>query len=262
MNLLFLGDVVGKPGRRAIRALLSGVIHREQIDFVVANCENVAGGAGVDPESCRALFDCGIDVLTSGNHIWRKKEIVDYIEGEARLLRPANFPPGTPGVGWGRFTSASGVDVAVINLIGRVFMDAVDCPFQAVESILAALSPRPPVVLVDMHAEATSEKGAMGWFLDGRVSAVVGSHTHVQTADQRVLPGGTAFLTDAGMCGPIDSVIGVRHELAIQRFVTHMPTRFETASGRTVVQGAIATIDRETGRASDIKRLQEFIDHP
>lgn len=260
MNILFLGDVVGKPGRRAIRALLPGLIHREQIAFVIANAENVAGGAGVDPESCRDLFEGGVDVLTSGNHIWRRKEIVDYIEAEPRLLRPANFPPGTPGLGWGRFSTAGGVEIAVINLIGRVFMDSVDCPFQAAERILAALTPRPPIVFVDMHCDATSEKGAMGWFLDGKTSAVIGSHTHVQTADERILPAGTAFLTDAGMCGPIDSVIGVKHELAIRRFLTHMPTKFETASGRTVVQGAIVGVDPDNGRAHAIKRVQEYVD--
>jgi len=260
MNLLFLGDVVGKPGRRAIRMLLPGLIHREQIGFVIVNCENVAGGAGVDPESCRDLFDDGVDVLTSGNHIWRRKEIVDYMAAEPRLLRPANFPPGTPGVGFGRFTTPGGVEIAVINLIGRVFMDSVDCPFQAAERIFAELAPRPKIVFVDMHCDATSEKGAMGWFLDGKASAVVGSHTHVQTADERILPSGTAFLTDAGMCGPIDSVIGVRHELAIRRFRTHMPTKFETASGRTVVQGAIVQVDPDTGRAGAIKRVQEYVD--
>jgi 2',3'-cyclic-nucleotide 2'-phosphodiesterase len=262
MNLLFLGDIVGKPGRRAIRAILPSLIHREQIAFVIANGENVSGGAGVEPDCCRDLFDSGVDVLTSGNHIWRKKEIVDYIEREHRLLRPANFPPGTPGKGWGRFATAGGVEIAVINLIGRVFMDSVDCPFQGVTAILAALEPRPKIVFVDMHCEATSEKGAMGWFLDGKASAVVGSHTHVQTADERVLPAGTAFLTDAGMCGPIDSVIGVKQELAVRRFVTHLPTRFETATGRTVVQGAIVGVDPDSGRAHSIKRLQEYVDRP
>ncbi len=256
MNILFLGDVVGKPGRRAVRTLLPGLIHREQLALVIANCENVAGGAGVDPDSCRELLAAGVDVLTSGNHIWRKKEITDFMGQEARLLRPANFPPGTPGTGWRRFATASGVEVAVINLIGRVFMDAVDCPFQVVEAILTELAGEVGVIVVDMHGEATSEKGAMGWFLAGRVSAVIGSHTHVQTADERVLPGGTAFITDAGMCGPIDSVIGVKHQLAIRRFRTHMPTKFEPASGRAAVQGAIVTLDPSTGRATAIRRLQ------
>ena len=257
MNILFLGDVVGKPGRRAIRTLLPSLIHREHLAFVIANCENVAGGAGVDPESCQELLAAGVDVLTSGNHIWRKKEIVDFIGREGRLLRPANFPPGTPGNGWGRFATAGGVEVVVVNLIGRVFMEALDCPFQVVEAILARLAGGTAIIVVDMHGEATSEKGAMGWFLAGKVSAVVGSHTHVQTADERVLPPGTAFITDAGMCGPIDSVIGVKHQLAIRRFRTHMPTKFEPATGRTLVQGAIVTLDPATGRATAIRRLQE-----
>lgn len=259
MRLLFLGDVVGKPGRFAIRSLLPGLIHRERIDFVVANCENVAGGAGVDPDSCRELLDAGVDVLTSGNHIWKKKEIVAYMESEPRLLRPENFPPGTPGRGVMRLATAGGVPVTVVNLIGRVFMDSVDCPFQAAERVLGESDSR-AVTLVDMHAEATSEKGAMGWFLAGRVSAVLGSHTHVQTADERILPDGTAYLTDAGMCGPIDSVIGVKAPLAVHRFRTHLPTKFEVASGTVLVQGAVVTVDPESGRASGIERLQEVFE--
>jgi metallophosphoesterase (TIGR00282 family) len=259
VRLLFLGDVVGKPGRLALRSLLPGLIHRERVDIVVANCENVAGGAGVDPDSCRELLDAGVDVLTSGNHIWRKKEIVAYMEGEPRLLRPVNFPPGTPGRGVARLTTAAGVPVTVVNLIGRVFMDSVDCPFQAAERVLAEIGSA-AVTFVDMHAEATSEKGAMGWFLAGRVSAVLGSHTHVQTADERLLPHGTAYLTDAGMCGPIDSVIGVKAPLAVHRFRTHLPTKFEVASGPVVVQGAVVTVDPETGRASAIERLREMFE--
>jgi metallophosphoesterase (TIGR00282 family) len=258
MKILFLGDVVGKPGRLAIRSILPSLIHHERLDFVVANCENVSGGAGVDPDSCRELLAAGVDVLTSGNHIWRKREIVGYMEQESRLLRPANFPPGTPGLGYGRFATSSGAAVGVVNLIGRVFMDSVDCPFQAASRILAEMD-GVSTILVDMHCEATSEKGAMGWFLAGKVSGVVGSHTHVQTADQRVLPGGTAFMTDAGMCGPIDSVIGVKHELAVRRFLSHMPTKFEVATGATLVQGAVITVG-EDGRATDIKRIQERVE--
>ncbi len=262
MNVLFLGDIVGKPGRLAVRAVLPKLIHREQVRFVIANCENVSGGAGVEPDQCRELLGAGVDVLTSGNHIWRKREIVDYIEQEDRLLRPANFPPGTPGAGWHCYALPDGTAIAVVNLIGRVFMDSVDCPFQAIDAILEQVGDRARVIFVDMHAETTSEKGAMGWYVAGRASAVIGSHTHVQTADERVLQGGTAFLSDAGMCGPIDSVIGVKAELAIRRFVTHLPTKFETASGRTVVQGAVVTADPSTGRASAIKRVQEYVDRP
>ncbi len=258
MNILFLGDIVGKPGRQAIRERLPSLIHREHLAFVVANCENVSGGAGVDPDSARELLGAGVDVLTSGNHIWRKKEIVDFIEREPRLLRPANFPAGTAGAGWGRFSTPDGVEIVVINLIGRVFMDSLDCPFQKVEAILAEVRDS-RVIIVDMHAEATSEKGAMGWFVNGRVSAVLGSHTHVQTADERILPGGTAYVTDAGMCGPIDSVIGVKTDLAIRRFVTHLPTRFEPATGTTVIQGAVFGVDPSSGRATAIKRVQEYV---
>lgn len=262
MNLLFLGDIVGKPGRLAVRAILPKLIHRERAAFVVANCENVSGGAGVEPGQCRELLDAGVDVLTTGNHVWRKREVVDYIQHEARLLRPANFPPGTPGAGWRVYRTPDGVGVAVVNLIGRVFMDALDCPFQAVDAILRQLQTDVRVIFIDMHAETTSEKAAMGWYVAGRASAVVGSHTHVQTADERLLDPGTAFLTDAGMCGPIDSVIGVRTELAIRRFVTHLPTKFETASGRTVVQGAVVAIDAASGRATGITRIQEYVERP
>lgn len=262
MNLLFLGDIVGKPGRLAVRQLLPKLIHRERADFVVANCENVAGGAGVDPDSCRELFDAGADVLTSGNHIWRRKEINEYLDREPRLLRPANFPPGAPGRGAGTFTTAGGAVVGVVNLIGRVFMDPVDCPFQGGDAIVRELGGKTAVIFVDMHGEASSEKGAMAYHLAGRVSAVVGSHTHVQTADQRVLDAGTAFMTDAGMCGPVDSIIGVRAELALRRFITHLPVRFEPAGGRTVVQGAVIAVDGTSGRATGISRIQEYVDRP
>jgi len=260
MNLLFLGDIVGKPGRLAVRQLLPKLIHRERADFVVANCENVSNGAGVEPDACRELFDAGADVLTSGNHIWRKKEINDYLEREPRLLRPANFPPGAPGRGAGTFSTPGGVTVGVLNLIGRVFMDSVDCPFQAGDRLVGALQAETPVIFVDMHCDATSEKAAMAYHLVGRVSGVVGSHTHVQSADGRILEGGTAFMTDAGMCGPRDSIIGVKPELALRRFLTHLPVRFETASGPTLVQGAVIAIDEASGRATGITRIQELFD--
>src|SRR5689334_20240733 len=204
MRIAFLGDVVGKPGRRGVVACLPGLIATEAIDFVVANGENAAGGVGVDPGSVRELLAAGVDVLTSGNHIWAKREIVDYITDSDVLLRPANFAPSTPGWGYTVKTSRSGTPVAVVNLIGRVFMNNYDCPFRVADKVLEQVAPKARVILVDMHAEATSEKVAMGWYLDGRVSAVIGSHTHVQTADERVLPAGTAYLTDAGMCGPRD----------------------------------------------------------
>jgi 2',3'-cyclic-nucleotide 2'-phosphodiesterase len=260
MRVLFLGDVVGKPGRQAVRTVLPGLIGREKLDFVIANCENAAGGAGIDPRSADELLDAGVNLLTSGNHVWRKKEIFPYVEGSSKLLRPANFPPGTPGQGFTVAELADGTRVGVLNLIGRVFMDSVDCPFQVAQRLLPQLVAQASIWVVDMHAEATSEKSAMGWFLDGKVAAVLGSHTHVQTADERILPQGTAYVTDAGMCGPTESVIGVRREQVLHRFLTHMPTRFETAGGPATVQGAIVDVDRSTGRARGIRRLQERVE--
>jgi metallophosphoesterase (TIGR00282 family) len=258
MKILFLGDVVGKPGRRAVCTMLPRLIDHERIDLVIANCENVAGTTGVDPKSARELLDAGVHVLTSGNHVWRDKGIIEFIDGESRLLRPANFPPMVPGRGWTVCESPDGTPVAVLNLIGRVFMDSVDCPFRTAEGLLPELRAAACVVIVDMHGETTSEKGAMGWFLAGKVSAVLGSHTHVQTADEQVLPGGTAYITDAGMCGPADSIIGVRRDLVVRRFLTHMPVKFEVAGGPVLVQGAIMDIDPGTGQAQSIRRVQEL----
>jgi metallophosphoesterase (TIGR00282 family) len=259
MRIAFLGDVVGKPGRRGVVTYLPALITTEGVDFVVANCENAAGGVGVDPGSVRELLGAGVDVLTSGNHIWAKREIVEYMTDSDVLLRPANFAPSTPGWGHTVKTSRSGTSVGVVNLIGRVFMNNYDCPFRVADAVLQSVAAKATVVIVDMHAEATSEKVAMGWYLDGRVSAVVGSHTHVQTADERVLPGGTAYLTDAGMCGPRDSVIGVKREPVIQRFLTQMPTRFEVATGPVLVQGVLIDIDPATGKAETIRRFQKLL---
>lgn len=261
MRLLFLGDVVGRPGRRAVTRLLPKLVARESIDFVVANCENASGGKGIDPDSADELIDCGVDVLTSGNHVWQNSNIIPYIRGSNRLLRPENFPPGVPGAGWTVRTSPrSKSPVGVLNLIGRVFMGPADCPFNAATRAVEALRRETRVILVDMHGEATSEKVGMGRFLDGKVSVVVGSHTHVQTADEAVLAGGTATLTDAGMCGPVDSILGVRSDLVIRRFLTQMPVRFEVAPGPVVVQGALVDVDGETGRATAIQRVREQVD--
>ena len=260
MRILFLGDVVGKPGRRAVAEAVPHLIGTAGLDFVVANCENATSGVGVDPRAASELLAAGVDVLTSGNHVWAKREIVPYIRDSDVLLRPANFAPGTPGLGFTVKRSRAGVAVGVLNLIGRVFMGSFDCPFRAADAALESLRARATVIFVDMHGEATSEKVAMGWHLDGRVSAVVGSHTHVQTADDRVLPGGTAYLTDAGMCGPVDSVIGVKREQALQRFLTQMPIRFEVASGPVLLQGAILDIDESTGRARGIRRVQQTLE--
>ena len=260
MRLLFLGDVVGRPGRRALAALVPRLAAQEDIEFVIANCENASGGKGVDPRSADELHEAGVDVLTSGNHVWQNREIVPYMRESGRLLRPLNFPPGVPGVGWTvQRTRRSEARVAVLNLIGRVFMAPVDCPFRAADEALADIRREASIVFVDMHAEATSEKVAMGRFLDGRVSAVVGSHTHIQTADETVLPGGSAYLTDAGMCGPEDSVLGVRTDRVVERFLTQMPTRFEVATGAVLVQGAVIDIDGETGRAQSIRRVRERV---
>jgi metallophosphoesterase (TIGR00282 family) len=255
MNILMVGDVFGESGRSAVARLLPGLRREHAIDLVVANVENAAGGFGVTPAFARAFLDQGVDVMTSGNHIWDKREIVEYIAKENLLLRPANYPAGTPGVGW--VTVKAGPHrVAVVNLMGRVFMNPIDCPFRTADALLPELRRETPVVLVDMHAEATSESVAMGWYLDGRVSAVVGTHRHVQTADERVLPGGTAYITDLGLTGPTDGVIGVDREAIIQRFLTQMPTRFETAKGPAALHGVVITVDPESGRASAIRRLQ------
>lgn len=260
MRLLFLGDVVGRPGRRAVAHVLPRLVASEDVHFVVVNCENASGGKGIDPRSAEELHGAGVDVLTSGNHVWQNRDIIAYMRENDRLLRPLNFPRGVPGIGWTvQPARRKGVAVGVLNLIGRVFMTPVDCPFRAGVEAVEELRRQTPVILVDMHAEATSEKVGMGRFLDGKVSAVVGSHTHVQTADETILSGGTAFLTDAGMCGPEESVLGVRTEQVLQRFLDQMPVRFEVASGPVLVQGALIDVDEVTGRASGIQRIRERV---
>jgi len=255
VNILFVGDVVGEPGRRAIAAHV-GVLRSEgKIDFCIANAENAAGGFGLTREVADELFGLGVDVLTGGNHIWDKKEILDFIDREKRVLRPANYPPGVPGARYGVYTTSSGNRVGVLSLMGRVFMPTTDCPFRCADELVPAIRAETSTIIVDIHAEATSEKVAMGWYLAGRVSAVIGTHSHVPTADERVLPGGTAYLTDAGMTGPYDSVIGVEKEMAIKRFLTQTPRRFTTATGDPRLSGAIITIDDATGRARAIERV-------
>ncbi len=255
MNVLFLGDVVGAPGRRAVEELLPRVVNRYAIDLVLANGENAAGGIGITPAVADQLLSLGIDLLTSGNHIWKHKEIVPYLADTDRLLRPANYPPDTPGRGCTVLETAAGERAAVLNLEGRVFMSPLECPFRTADQVLATLSPEVKVVLVDMHAEATSEKLALGWYLDGRVSAVVGTHTHVQTADERVLPGGTGYITDAGMTGPVDSVIGMKKEIILERFLSQLPQPFKVASGNIQLQGVVLRIDPQ-GRCLELERLQ------
>jgi metallophosphoesterase (TIGR00282 family) len=260
MRILFLGDVVGRGARRAIRRRLRPLCKERSIGFVVANAENAAGGKGIDPDSADELLDAGVDVLTTGNHVWQYSSATALLERESRILRPANFPHGNPGRGHTVQSGRGGERIGVVNVIGRVFMGSFDSPFEAADEALAAIRGDCDAILVDVHAETTSEKSAMGWHLAGRVAMVVGSHTHVQTADERVLPGGTAFLTDAGMCGPIDSVIGMRKDEVLRRFLTQMPERFEVAKGPVVLQGAIADVDSERGRATAIERYREVVD--
>ncbi len=262
MKVLFLGDVFGKPGRQAVERLVPRLITRHGVDLVVANAENSAGGSGVTPDSADELLACEVDLLTSGNHIWSKREVVPYLEHpDSRLLRPANYPRGAPGRGRGVVSTPDGRRLGVINLEGRVFMKNLDDPFQVVVGEVAALRREGcTCILVDMHCEASSEKNAMGWFLDGKVSAVLGTHTHIQTADERVLPGGTAFITDVGMCGPWDSVIGVKKELVLERFLTQRPMSFEPARRDVWLQGALVDLDEATGRARTIARVQERLE--
>ena len=255
MKILFIGDIVGKPGRALIRNAIAQLVARCEIDLVVANVENAAGGNGITREIGETIRDQGIDVMTTGNHVWDKREALDYIEIEPRLIRPANFPQGAPGAGHVVTKSRRGDSVAVINVMGRVFMAPLDNPFAVVRDVIATVRQEARVIFVDFHAEATSEKIAMGWHLDGQVTAVVGTHTHVQSADERVLPAGTAYITDVGMTGPHDSVIGVDKQVVLKRFLTGMPGRFNTASGDPRLHGVIVTADADTGRATSIERL-------
>lgn len=257
MRILFLGDIVGSPGRDIVKELLPAFRKKEKLDFVIANAENAAGGSGLTPPLVDELTRAGVDAITSGDHIWKKREIYDYLNTTDRVLRPANYPRGVPGTGGLIVTSHAGHKVGVINLVGRVFMEAVECPFRTAREEVEKLSGKTNIIIVDMHAEATSEKIALGWFLDGTVSAIVGTHTHIQTADEKILPQGTAYITDCGMTGPYDSVIGRRKEEIIERFLTQLPTRFEMASDGVEMHGVMIDIDERTGKATGIKRVQE-----
>lgn len=261
MRILFIGDIFGRPGRSIVRERLPELVQSHGVSLVIANGENAAAGFGITPALAEELLDLGIDVLTTGNHIWDKREIIDYFQmadgnpysPARRLLRPANFPAGTPGWGVYEGRTRDGVPYAIVNLQGRVFMTSNDDPFRIADDLLQKTTAK--VILVDMHAEATSEKIAMGWYLDGRVTAVLGTHTHVPTADERILPGGTAYQTDVGMTGPFDSVIGVQKEMILQRFLTNMPARFEAAQGDVKLCAAVIECDPASGRASGIERL-------
>jgi 2',3'-cyclic-nucleotide 2'-phosphodiesterase len=253
MNILFIGDIFSSVGRRLVADHLTDIRQTQRIDLAIANAENSAGGFGVTPSIAEELFGLGLDVLTSGNHIWDKKEIYDYLARQPALLRPANYAGTAPGAGVFLATARNGNQCAVMNLQGRTYMPHTDCPFRKADEILASLQ-RTKVRFVDFHAELTSEKMAMGWYLDGRVSAVVGTHTHIPTADTRILPGGTAYQTDAGMTGPYDSVIGVRKDVVIQRFLDALPCRMEPAKGSAELHSVIVEVNDETGQATGIRR--------
>jgi hypothetical protein len=255
VKLLFIGDIIGKPGRQVISRELHRLVDRYMVDLVIANGENAAGGFGITEETANELYKCGIDVLTSGNHIWDKKDSLNFINRAEKLLRPANYPDGTPGRGSALFTTAGGRKVAVLNLEGRVFMNNLECPFRTADREISQLCTETPIIFVDFHAEATSEKASLGWYLDGRVSALIGTHTHIQTADERILPGGTAYLTDAGMTGGFDSVIGVKKEEPIMKFLSQLPVKFEVAKNNLRLNGVVVVVDEQTGKALSIERI-------
>ena len=259
MKILFIGDVVGKPARALIRQVLTDIIKENSIDFCVANAENAAGGSGITPRVADELFGAGVDVITSGDHIWRNKEVFQVINNDSRVLRPANYPLGTPGKGSGLFTASNNVSVGIINILGRVFMKPVDCPFNAVRQQLDKIRLKTKIILVDFHAEATSEKGAMGWFLDGKVSAVIGTHTHIPTADNKILPHGTAYITDVGMVGSQISILGRDIEPVLKHFTTSLPSRFTVATQQIILQSVVIDIDEQTGLARSITRLEKSV---
>jgi len=256
MKVIIVGDVVGKPGRKILTATLKRLKEEHEAEFVVANVENAAEGAGVVPKVGDEILNAGVDVMTSGNHIFDKKDVIPYIENQPRLLRPANYSPEAPGRGLWLGSTVSGTQVAVINIQGRIFMPPTDCPFRTADRLLEEIGKRASIVIVDHHAEATSEKLAMGRYLDGRVSVVVGTHTHVQTADEQLLPGGTSYITDLGMTGPYDSIIGVESQLVITRFIRGLPVRYQTAQHKPQLHGVIVEIDERNGKSIAIQRLQ------
>lgn len=255
MLILVVGDVIGKPGRRAVAALVPGLYNQYGLDLVIANAENAAGGLGLTLVTAKELLGAGVDALTSGNHIWAQKEIIPYLDSEMPILRPLNYPLGVPGKGY-----LIAGQVMVVNLIGRTFIGNFDCPFRAMDKLLAELEPKPPVIIVDFHAEATSEKIAMGRYLDGRVSAVLGTHTHVGTIDAQLLPGGTAYVTDIGMTGPIDSIIGDDAEAVLRRFLTMMPHRLSVGRGKTVFNAVLVGVDENSGKAISIDRIHQEVE--
>jgi metallophosphoesterase (TIGR00282 family) len=256
IKILFIGDIVGKPGRRIVKQNLHRLVDAEEIDLVVANGENSAGGFGISMDVSNELFEAGIDIITMGNHTWDNREIEHLLEVDDRVIRPANYPEGTPGSGFTVIETAKGILVGIINLMGQVFLDSVACPFRTADACIQQLKRKTSLILVDMHAEATSEKIALGCYLDGRVTAVLGTHTHVTTADERVLPMGTAYITDVGMTGPVNSVLGIKSDLVIQKFLTKRPIRFEVAGGVTEFNAVLVEAD-EYGSATNIRRIRQ-----
>lgn len=254
MNILVMGDIVGRPGRQAVRKLLPDIVSENNIEFTIANAENASGGRGLTREVMHELLGAGIDVLTMGNHVWDNKEILSFIDDEPRLIRPANYPSPCPGQGYHVYRAGFNQKIAVINVAGRVFMPALDCPFRTAEQIIADF-PDVDYIIIDIHAEATSEKQAFGYYFDGKVSAVLGTHTHIQTADERILPEGTAYITDLGMTGPIESVLGMDRHLVINKYLSQRPVRFEVAKGSSQLQGVILELDEQTRRVAHIRRI-------
>ncbi len=255
MNVLFIGDIVAKPGREAVRALLKPLQEELAIDVTIANAENAAGGNGLTKDVAQELYDFGIDFLTMGNHVWDQRSIFNYIDNESRLIRPANYPVGAPGRGYG-YIHKLGRKIGVLNLSGRIFLPPLDDPFSGAIRCINIIRQETPIIIVDFHAEATSEKVALGWFLDGKVSAVLGTHTHIQTADARILEQNTAYITDVGMTGPMNSVLGVKKEVIINRFLTQLPVKFEIAGGPLQLNAVVLDIDEESGKAKSIRNIQ------
>lgn len=258
IKILVVGDIVGNTGRMVVKKLLPQFSQNHNLDMIIANGENAAGGNGITKEIAEELSK-NINVITMGNHVWDKKEVLSFIDSQHNLIRPANYPPGTPGKGYTIYKLKNNIKVGVVNISGVIFLPPLTPPFLIIDKIITQLKEECSIIIVDFHAEATSEKIAMGWYLDGKVTAVLGTHTHVQTADERILPGGTAYITDLGMTGPRDSVLGVKKEIAINKFLTQMPVKFETADGLGQLNGVILTVDPKNGYATSITRVQEFI---
>lgn len=259
LKILFIGDIVGKPGRKILKSYLQAIIEEEETDLVIANGENAAGGFGITYDVAQEILSVGVDLITLGNHTWDNREITRVLEEESRIVRPANYPEGTPGQGYYIIETSKGISVGVANLLGQVFLEPLRCPFRVADEILAKIKKKTNVVIIDIHAEATSEKMALGWYLDGRATAVLGTHTHIPTADERILPKGTGYITDVGMTGPLNSVLGISPEIVITKFLTKRPARFEVASGPVKLDGVIFEVD-ESGLTTSIRRIHRHLD--